>query len=190
MTATAPARIAPTEDEFTALYNQHRKMVCRVVGRLVRCVNDHQDIEQDIWLIAFAKSAQFDGRSSYATWLKRIAINQCFSFLRKMKAHPLCLDGDLPAAESGTACAVVLDPARNIEDAAVDHELVENLMASLSPINRELFEMKYFEGLGQDVVSAHLGLTLPGYRVRVFRARWQMHDLAVALSTARRTGAV
>src|SRR4051794_5295509 len=109
MTATAPARISPTDAEFTALYHQHRQMIYRIICKYIRRKNDREDIVQDVFMLAFAHRDQFDGRSPYTTWLIRIAMNQSFSYLRKLQTRPLRFDSDLPTTEEDFAWSNIPD---------------------------------------------------------------------------------
>src|SRR5712691_7940808 len=68
---------------FGELCERHVKKVFRVIHRIMRNREDAEDAMQDCLLNAFVHLKDFDGRSRFATWLTRIAINAAFMKLRK-----------------------------------------------------------------------------------------------------------
>jgi RNA polymerase sigma factor (sigma-70 family) len=56
--------------------------------RITRNPQDAEDALQDAFLKAFVHLKNFDGRSTFSTWLTRIAINTALMILRKKRAHP------------------------------------------------------------------------------------------------------
>ena len=68
---------------FGELCERHAKKVFRVAHRITRNREDAEDAVQDCLLSAFVHLKGFDGRSRFATWLTRIAINAALMKLRK-----------------------------------------------------------------------------------------------------------
>ena len=65
---------AGDEDAFTELYQQHLAPV-RAVARAILRRNDVEDICQDIFLLGFTRLQGFAGKSSFRSWITRIALN-------------------------------------------------------------------------------------------------------------------
>src|SRR5580700_49212 len=70
---------------FGELCERHVKKVFRVIHRIMRNREDAEDAVQDCFLNAFVHLKDFDGRSQFATWLTRIAINAALMKLRKKR---------------------------------------------------------------------------------------------------------
>src|ERR1700688_134666 len=68
---------------FGELCERHVKKVFRVIHRIMRNREDAEDAMQDCLLNAFVHLKDFDGRSRFATWLTRIAINAALMKRRK-----------------------------------------------------------------------------------------------------------
>ena len=68
---------------FGELCERHMKQVFWVTRRIVRNREDAEDAAQECFLSAFVHLKDFDGRSQFATWLTRIAINAALMKLRK-----------------------------------------------------------------------------------------------------------
>lgn len=81
-------RIVEGETELFALLADHYgRAVHALVYRIVGNPEDAEEVTQEVLLKAFARLAGFRGRSSFATWLHRIACNTAVSFARRR--HPL-----------------------------------------------------------------------------------------------------
>ena len=72
---------------FSELSNRHTSMVLRVLLRITKNKEDAEDALQETLLKAFVHLKTFDGRSSYSTWLTRIAINSALMDFRKKRRH-------------------------------------------------------------------------------------------------------
>src|SRR5258705_4965403 len=68
---------------FGELCERHAKKVFRIIYRIMRNREDAEDAAQECFLNAFVHLKDFDGRSQFATWLTRIAINAALMKLRK-----------------------------------------------------------------------------------------------------------
>jgi RNA polymerase sigma-70 factor, ECF subfamily len=70
---------------FATLSERYRKQLFRAAHRITRSCEDAEDAVQDTLLRAFVHVRDFDGRSSFGTWLTRIAINSALMILRKKR---------------------------------------------------------------------------------------------------------
>jgi RNA polymerase sigma-70 factor (ECF subfamily) len=68
---------------FGELCERHMKRVSCVTRRITRNREDAEDAAQECFLNAFVHLKEFEGRSQFASWLTRIAINAALMKLRK-----------------------------------------------------------------------------------------------------------
>jgi RNA polymerase sigma-70 factor (ECF subfamily) len=98
---TARAR-AGDEDAFRELVDAHRRELQLHCYRLLGSAHDAEDAVQETLLSAWQGLARFEGRSSFRTWLYRIATNRCLNMLRSSTRRPRVEDQmpdtDLPEA--------------------------------------------------------------------------------------------
>jgi RNA polymerase sigma factor (sigma-70 family) len=73
---------------FATLSERYRQQLFRAARRITRSCEDAEDAVQDTLLRAFVHVTDFDGRSSFGTWLTRIAINSALMILRKKRTSP------------------------------------------------------------------------------------------------------
>jgi RNA polymerase sigma-70 factor (ECF subfamily) len=81
MVLVAAAR-SGSSHAFEVLVKRHARRILRVAQRVTRNREDAEDIVQQSFQKAFVHLQKFEGRSSFSTWLTRIAINQALMCLR------------------------------------------------------------------------------------------------------------
>ncbi|MFX5510209.1 sigma factor, partial [Acinetobacter baumannii] len=70
---------------FTELYHRYAKELYNSIFRIVQHTGEAEDLLQESFVIACQQINQFEQRSSFGAWIKRIAINKAISSLRKKK---------------------------------------------------------------------------------------------------------
>jgi RNA polymerase sigma-70 factor (ECF subfamily) len=68
---------------FEALIARHQQRVLAIALRRTRVRQDAEDIVQQSFQKVFLHLHQFEGRSSFSTWLTRVAINEAQMLYRK-----------------------------------------------------------------------------------------------------------
>ena len=72
------------EQAFETLFKRYRQKVLRVVLRYTHVWEDAEDVVQQSFQKAFMHLVRFEGKSSFSTWVTRIAINEALMFLRSI----------------------------------------------------------------------------------------------------------
>jgi RNA polymerase sigma-70 factor (ECF subfamily) len=141
----------------------HRKvyaLAVRLVGR-----READDLTQEIFLRVFAGLKSFRGSADFATWLYRVAINECLRYRRSAR----------PALDALTFEPVASDhaPHRRLEQA----DLLEHALNRLEPPLRAVFLLRHQEAMGYKQLSAVLGLPISTVATRLARARTELQRL-------------
>src|SRR6516225_9969505 len=68
---------------FEILVNRYEARILSLAFRITRNHEDAQDVTQQSFQNAFVHLQKFQGKSSFPTWLTRIAINEALMCLRK-----------------------------------------------------------------------------------------------------------
>jgi len=79
--------------EFAALFERHRRELQVHCYRMLGSLHDAEDLVQETFLRAWRDRAGFEGRSSFRTWLYRIATNACLDALDRRRARPVDAGG-------------------------------------------------------------------------------------------------
>src|SRR5499425_2647255 len=98
----ALVRRAQTGDEsaFREIVERYQSKVFSIIHGIVRQRNDVEDIAQQVFAKVYLSLKSFDFRSSLITWIYKIAVNECFDYLRKRKVRKLVYESDLSEDEA------------------------------------------------------------------------------------------
>jgi RNA polymerase sigma-70 factor (ECF subfamily) len=167
------ARVQAGDHEaFRHLVERHSRGVFRLAYRLTGHEQDAEDVVQETFLRAFREIRRFESRSSFATWLYRIAVNCSHDVLRqhpKTGSRPSLDDPDGGVALELADTSVGADPMRELESRRID-ERVRSAMSGLSDQERSAFVMRHFEGLSIEEIGRVLNLKTSAAKHSVFRA--------------------
>src|SRR5271155_5701818 len=70
---------------FEELVARHRDKIYARAYSMMRNEDEALDISQEAWVKGWQRLVQFQGDSSFVTWMTRIVINLCLGQLRKQK---------------------------------------------------------------------------------------------------------
>jgi RNA polymerase sigma-70 factor (ECF subfamily) len=76
------ARRGKTE-AFSELARRNQQRIYRLIYGMTRNRSDTDDLSQEVFMTAFHSISSFNGKSSFSTWIYRIAVNQTLNFLRQ-----------------------------------------------------------------------------------------------------------
>lgn len=167
-------RIAGGETELCSrLADRYGKAVYTLAARIVGCTEDAEELTQDIFLRAFARLDRFGGRSSFSTWLYRIAYNMAVSHARRMR--PKFCDMD-----ERRLAALPDSEADRLEEWAEKQERLDALnraVERLAPEERALVTLFYYEERSVGECAAITELSEGNVKVRLHRIRKKLYVL-------------
>src|ERR1041385_6906595 len=70
---------------FEELVARHRDRIYARAFSMMRNEEEALDLSQEAWVKGWQRLKQFQGESSFSTWMTRIVINLCLDELRKQK---------------------------------------------------------------------------------------------------------
>jgi RNA polymerase sigma-70 factor (ECF subfamily) len=168
-------------EAYEVLVKRHQQRVFCVARGILRRSEDVEDVAQQVFVKAYFSLRRFDQRAAFGTWLYKIAVNECWDFLRKKKARPLLYDADLSDEQSRQVeGAVESASAARGEDIARGLELreqVSQLLGRLGKRDRVMLMLKEVEGFSVEEIGEMLGLNVNTVKVRLFRSRARLADL-------------
>ena len=158
---------------FEVLMRRYNPRLYRTIRAILGSDEEVEDAMQDAYIQAYRNLAQFEGRSSLATWLTRIAVNQALGRLRKRRRFS-SLDGELEFEMPNDE-----DRTPNPEKRLLNTELGQRLEAalnSLPPRYRTILVLREIEGLSTSEAADCLGMSAEAAKVSLHRARLRLRE--------------
>jgi RNA polymerase sigma-70 factor (ECF subfamily) len=169
-----------SNDAFEALVRRHQARILSSAWRLTRNREDAEDITQQAFQKAFVHFRQFEGNSSFSTWLTRIAMNEALMWLRRKRASL-----EVPSEESTTTPdepALPLDfpdSGPSPEDSCLQRERERILSAAINELRpgmRTAIHLREIGELSTEETAHVMGLSVESVKGRVFHARKRLRE--------------
>jgi RNA polymerase sigma-70 factor (ECF subfamily) len=159
---------------FEPLLKKYQPRVFATARRYARRESEVEDIVQEVFLKAFHKLNSFRGDAPFEHWLMRLAVRTCYDFLRVHQRNREMSFADVTDEQADWLDHFAANPADASENAAAARELVEKVLAQLSPAARLVITLLEIEDRSVKEVAALTGWSVPVVKIRAFRARAQM----------------
>lgn len=158
-------------DAFRLLVERHSRSVFRLAFRMTGNEQDAEDVVQETFLRAYKQLSHYESRSSFATWLYRIASNYSLDLIRMRKRHEDKRENDPEEGRSIMDTVAATEPA---QDRLVFSNQVQSsvtaAMNELSDLERSAFVLRHFEGMSIEEIGTMLGTSLNATKHSIFRA--------------------
>ena len=148
-----------------SLYKLFSKNIYNVAMRFMNNKMDADEIVQDTFITAFKKIEDFEGKGAFGQWLKRIAINNCISVLRKRKIH----------FDDIETIPLAADPVEEIDE-QIDPGIVHRAILELPDRARTILNLYALEGYKHREISEILGITESTSKTQYKRAKQILFD--------------
>lgn len=162
---------------FGALMRRYNQQLFRLVRAIVRPDAEAEDALQDAYLKAFARLGSFEGRSSFSTWIARIAIRAAGA--RRDRARSVTAIRDELAQQAAREEATHPEPGEALSSSEL-RRTVEQAIDSLPEHHRTVVVLRLVEGLSTSDAAERLGVTEEVVRVRLHRARERLRSVLTA----------
>src|SRR5580698_8169481 len=152
---------------FVTLCNRHSDKILRRLYRITKNWEDAEDALQDSFLKAYVHLHKFEERSSFSSWLTRIAINSALMLLRKKRARNEIPFEITTGDEHTPQQRDVIDPAENPELRYSRCESSERLGAAipkLRPCFRSVVELHHLHEYSTAEIADTLRISVPAVK--------------------------
>lgn len=145
-------------EAFNLLLKKYQQKIYWHIRRLVINHDDADDLIQEVFIKVWKNLADFRSDSQLYTWLYRIATNESISFLNRKK-----LKNNISLDEVGYELAESLADSTYFDGDQAQMKLQKALL-TLPEKQRLVFNMKYFDNLKYEEISAILGTSVGGLK--------------------------
>lgn len=163
---------------FRRLVERHQRRAYTLALQLVRDENDAREIVQEAFLRVYRGLGNFQGGSSFYTWLYRIVTNLAIDVMRKPGRNRGELEDEAPGEpdENDYPLLSRFDGADPL-DALHRTELGKKLAAALEalpPYHRGVILMREVDGMSYDEMAQAMGVSKGTIMSRLFHARQKL----------------
>jgi RNA polymerase sigma-70 factor (ECF subfamily) len=165
---------------FEILVVRHQQRVLSVARRFTRIREDAEDIVQQSFQKAFVHLHKFQGKSSFSTWITRIAINEALMLLRRGRGLREISIDDTHGDEETTLRLDIADSRPGPESAFLQNERKRILSAALNeltPRTRKTVELRELDELSTEEAARAMGLSVAVVKGRLFHGRKKLHKV-------------
>lgn len=154
-------RLDSKEKIFAQLIKENQGILMKISRLYTHCVEDEQDLFQEITLQLWKSYDSFRGQSKISTWIYRVALNTAITLFRKAKKKPQTIDypkhkWEFMAEEnSSTQCQI---------------ELLYVVIKKLPKMERAIVLM-YLDDIPYKDIANTLGITEVNARVKMNRLK-------------------
>jgi RNA polymerase sigma-70 factor (ECF subfamily) len=156
---------------FEVLMRRYNQRVYRVARSILGNDSEAEDVMQESYVRAYAHLDQFAGRSTFSTWLTKIAVYEALARARRSSRFESV--GIVPEAED-RGMMMFASGDRDPEKQMFDHEVKSLLEAAIDGLPRDyrsVFAFREIEGMDTAETAECLGVSEEVVKTRLHRAR-------------------
>jgi RNA polymerase sigma-70 factor (ECF subfamily) len=168
------------EKAYAKLLQRYRKAVYHVILKMVRNVDDAEDLTIEAFAKAFRSLSRFKKDFTFSTWLFRIATNNAIDFIRKRRLHTLSIENTWTDDSGDSVSINVEDRNPNPQEEAIKAQkadVMQQFVAMLPPKYQKLVRLRYYHEMSYEEIAEELEAPLGTVKAQLHRARELMYDL-------------
>ena len=151
---------------YEVIMRRYNQRIYRVARAIVRDDSEAEDVMQEAYVLAFRALKKFERRSSFATWLTRIAVNEALRRARKLQRTQ-----DSEGEETIMQLAALGDSPEQSYGRQEITALLEQAISALPDQYRTVFMLREVEELTTEETAEALEISGENVRIRLHRAR-------------------
>src|SRR5271163_1731467 len=173
---------------FEELVARHRDKIYARAFMMMRNEDEAIDLSQEAWVKSWQRLKQFQGESSFPSWMTRIVINVCLDRLRWRKRHRTESIEEMDEESGGVESQLPIDtvnPAERMERSELRMK-IDQALAQLSEEQRTVLVLHEFEDMEYREIARTMKCSIGTVMSRLFYARRKMAALLADLRTEER----
>jgi RNA polymerase sigma-70 factor (ECF subfamily) len=168
---------------FQLLYQRYERKVYAVAYGFLRNQEDALDVVQEAFIKVHRYLPNFEGQSSFYTWLYRIVANLCIDHLRRSGRKKdvefddrLRHDQEQETASEHLPISTLGDPSKAVKNKEI-LSAVDQSLSDLSDKHRAVIVMRELQGLSYADMAKAMNCSKGTIMSRLFHARRNMQKL-------------
>ena len=163
---------AGNEEAFQILVDRYSGRIYTLVGGMLRDRAEIEDVVQDVFFKVYRKAGGFEGKSSFFTWLYRVALNTATDHLKKKRNEKARSVEDFAVLEVEADSS---PPETGLSREELRQQLARAI-GSLPAKYRDILVLREYEGCSYEEIAEVLSCSKGTVESRLFRARARLKD--------------
>ena len=175
-------------EAFEELVFRHRDKIYARAMMMMRNEEEAMDLSQEAWVKSWQRLHQFQGDSSFATWMTRIVINLCLDQIRRQKKMRTESIEQIEEEAGGVERQMPVEHVNPIEGLEKEElrKRIDEAMAKLTDAHRTVLVLHEFQGMEYKEIARKVGISIGTVMSRLFYARRRMASLLQGLKRERK----
>ena len=165
---------------FEELVRKYQQTVLNLAYHYLGSRNEVEDVAQKIFTKIYFSLPKFDLRRPFFPWLYRIAINQCYDELRRIRRQKTHTFSELSLEEASSIEKLISQneiPQPSDDDRREMQALLQKILNQLPDQQRLAIVLRDLETVPYSQIAEILKCTEQAARLKVFRARARLKTL-------------
>lgn len=159
-------------DALGVLFDRYHRLVLHVALKILHDVGEAEDVMQSVFMEIYKVAAQFDPeRGTTKMWILRYAYHRSMNRRKQLQVRHFYANTDLAAIEdtlpTEEASIIASHEAR---------EVIQRGLQTLSPEQKRVLQLAYFEGLTMKEIAEETGESLGNVRHHYYRGLDKLRD--------------
>jgi len=184
--AAIRAVLSGDKEAYRALVMRHSQSLIRVAFRITGNEADAEDVVQEAFLRGYRRLESFESKSSFRTWIYRVAVHCALDRIEQRKGYGSVQVGDDNDPEQ--VQLQLADEAAGPDRLLLSGEIgamQQNAMHGLTATERTAFVLRHMEDCTTEVIAAALGIAPNAAKQAVFRAVQKLRSRLAELRVTR-----
>jgi len=159
-------------DALGVLFDRYHRLVLHVAMKILHDVGEAEDVMQNVFMEIYKVAAQFDPeRGTTKMWILRYAYHRSMNRRKQLQVRHFYATTDLAAIED-----ILLTEETSILASHEAREVIQRGLQTLSPEQKRVLHLAYFEGLTMKEIAEETGESLGNVRHHYYRGLDKLRD--------------
>jgi RNA polymerase sigma-70 factor (ECF subfamily) len=159
---------------FEALIQPYQKKAFNIAYRMLGNVEDASDVTQEALIKIFKSLDNYQGKSSFSTWVYSIVNNTCIDYIRKnKKSNIVYLDQEIQTKEGSYKMEISdeMSTPEYLFEKLETQKMVQDAINQLTSDHREIIVLRDINGFSYQEIADMLNCSEGTVKSRINRAR-------------------
>ncbi|MFW6134909.1 MAG: RNA polymerase sigma factor [Elusimicrobiota bacterium] len=156
-------------DAFREIYSEFKDFVWNIALKTAGNRTMAEDAASLIFIRVFKKMKKFKFKSSFKTWLYRVAVNTTINYIKK--------ENNSETLQLNTDYKDDLYDAHKFQKELSNKDLVKTILNRLPANQRMLVTLREFQGMSYEEISKYMNISMSSVKVGIYRAREKMRKI-------------